>query len=353
MSSRVNAIRLLAVFALAAVLLMGVSIKAQAPDQAQGPAKVTDKLAEALRAYNEARLEDGVKIARSQLDRTDLEPADSIAIYEVLSLITYAQGQEYFNKAFSYLDRIANIGPCVRHLPQEIWPQQLRDRWFHLMTQKGTLSCPENQGITTIAIMEFDNFSVGKYQEELGYLAKGLADFFELDFSKISSLRVVERDKINAVLKELELTESGKVDPGTAVKVGKLLGAQLMVFGSIVQLDDKNARMAVKVVKTETSEIITSVDKEGKPDYIKMEKELVGELAEKLDLKLTGDVKDMIKESATESMDAATLYSKGLYYQDKYDYEQAYAFFKKAYEADPNFEEAKRKMEIYRPLAAS
>jgi tetratricopeptide (TPR) repeat protein len=70
-------------------------------------------------------------------------------------------------------------------------------------------------------------------------------------------------------------------------------------------------------------------------------------------LNLTGDIKDMIRESATESMDAATLYSKALYYQDRYDYEQAYAFFKKAYETDPTFEEARRKMEIYRPLAAS
>ena len=347
LSFRVLTVRVISSVVAVAFVFLGVVVVAQEP------AKVTDKLAEALLAYNEGKLEDGITMTRGLLDRTDLTPADSIAVYEVLSLITYAQGQEYFTRAFDYLDKIASIGPCVRHLPQEIWPQQLRDRWFHLMSQKGSLTCPDGSEVTTIAIMEFDNFSVGQYQEELGYLAKGLADFFEIDFSKVTSLRVVERDKINAVLRELELTEAGKVDQATAAKVGKLLGAQLMVFGSITQLDGKTARMVVRVVKTETSEILTSVDKEGKPDYVKMEKELVAELAEKLDIKITGEIKDLIQETATQSMDAATLYSKALFYQDKYDYQQAYAFFKQAYEADPTFDEAKRKMEIYRPLATS
>jgi hypothetical protein len=36
---------------------------------------------------------------------------------------------------------------------------------------------------------------------------------------------------------------------------------------------------------------------------------------------------------------------------DRYDYKKAYEFFKKAYDLDKNFVEAKRKMEIYQPLA--
>jgi TolB-like protein len=321
---------------------------------AQQEVSVAEKLAEALTHYDNAQFDTGIVVAKSLFERDDLKPQDSIAIYEVLGILTYAKGDEYHKRAFSYLDQISKVGPCIIHLPREIWPQELRDQWFEVLKAHASLACPEDakSGVKTIAIMEFDNFSVGKYQEQLGPLGKGLADFFEHDFGKISSMKVVERDKINFVLKELELQKTGAVDQATAVRVGKILGAKYMVFGSITQLDDRNTRMVVKVVSVETSEIIASVDKEGAPNYVKLEKALVEELAQKLDVKLSDDVKSLIQEGGTESLDALTLYNKGLEYQDRYDYNKAYEFFKKAYEMDNSFVEAKRKMEIYQPLAA-
>jgi TolB-like protein len=263
------------------------------------------------------------------------------------------KGEDYKKQAYSYLNKIADVDPCLIHLPHEFWPTGLRDKWYQVLKTHESLSCPEESksDIKTIAVMEFDNFSVGKYQEKLGPLGKGLADFFEHDFGKISSMKVVERDKINFVLKELELQKSGAVDRSTAVRVGKILGAKYMVFGSITQLDDRNTRMVVRVVSVETSEIIASVDKEGAPNYSKMEKELVEELAKKLDVKLNDEVKQLIQEGGTDSMDALALYNMGLEYMDKYDYKKAYEYFKKAYELDSSFVEAKRKMEIYQPLA--
>ncbi len=321
---------------------------------AQQEVSVAEKLAEALTYYDKAQFDTGLAIAKSLFDRDDLKPQDSIAIYEVLGILTYAKGDEFHKIAFSYLDRISKVGPCIVHLPREMWPQELRDQWFGVLKASASLACPEEakSGIKTIAFMEFDNFSVGEYQEKLGPLGKGLAEFFEHDFGKISSMKVVERDKINFVLKELELQKSGAVDQTTAVRVGKILGAKFMVFGSITQLDDRNTRMVVKVVSVETSEIIASVDKEGYPHYVKLEKALVEELAQKLDVKLSDEVKSLIQEGGTESLDALALYNKGLEYQDRYDYNKAYEFFKKAYELDNKFVEAKRKMEIYQPLAA-
>ncbi|MBN1211597.1 MAG: hypothetical protein JXA92_03390, partial [candidate division Zixibacteria bacterium] len=239
-------------------------------------------------------------------------------------------------------------------LPNQFWPQQLRDQWYDLAHARNALMCTEasDPEIKTVAIMEFDNYSVGKFQEELGYITKGLADFFEADFSRISALKVVERDKIDFILKEIELSKEGKVDATTAVRVGKLLGAQLMIFGSIVQLDKNNTKMLCKVVKVETSEILTSVEREGKPEYFKMEKEMVMELAEKLNLALNDNTREIIKTSGTESTDAATLYAKGLFFMDKYDYKKAYEYFKQAYDMDNTFVEAKKKMDIYQPLAA-
>ncbi len=343
------------VIGLVLAVLLSIGFAA-GPAFAQSEGTVAEKLAKALELYKppEMEFDTGIAIAQELLQRDDLLPQDSIAIYEVLSILTYVKGEDYRRQAFAYLNSISKVGPCIVHLPHNIWPSELRDKWYEILKAKESLTCPEEpkSNIKTIAIMEFDNFSIGKYQKELGPIGKGLADFFEHDFRKISTIRVVERDKINFVLKELELQKSGAVDRSTAVRVGKILGAKYMVFGSITQLDDKHTRMVVRVVSVETSEIIASVDKEAKPEYFKMEKELVEELAKKLDITLSDDIKALIKEGGTESLDATTFYSKGLEYMDRYDYKKAYEFFKKAYDLDNSFVEAKRKMEIYQPLAS-
>lgn len=336
---------------LLAVLTIGLCVTAAF---GQGEAKIVDVLGDALKYYNEGDFDKGISVSQALFERADLTPQDSIAIYEVLGILTYAKGEKYRKQSFSYLDKISGIGPCVIHLPREFWQAELRHKWYEILKAKESLYCPDESrsDIKTIAIMEFDNFSIGKYQEKLGPIGKGLADFFEHDFGKISEFKVVERDKINFVLKELELQKSGAVDRSTAVRVGKILGAKYMIFGSITQLDDKHTRMVVRVVSVETSEIIASVDKEAKPEYSKLEKELVEELAKKLDVTLSDDVKALIQEGGTESLDATAFYAKGLEYMDRYDYRKAYEFFKKAYDLDKDFVEAKRKMEIYRPLAS-
>jgi len=318
-----------------------------------GPSdEITAALAEALDHYTRTEFNEGLAVAGKLLERDDLTARDTIAVYEVMSIITYAMGEDFKNESFTYLKNIADIGPCLITLPREIWPRELRDRWYRLSKEKDALVCEETAGgdIRTVAVMAFDNYSIGEYREKLGFLSKGLADFFQYDFAQISDLKVIERDKIDFILKEMELQKSGAVDKSTAARVGKILGAQLMVFGSITQIDKNKARMIVRVVRVETSEIIASGEREGKPDFVTMEKELVAELAEKLDIMLTTDIRNMIETGGTSSMDAAELYARGLDYMDKYEYEKAYDYFKMAYDKDNSFFEAKRKMEIYRPL---
>lgn len=336
------------------VLMLVVTLLLSGATAAQEKGSVSDKLTEALDLYTQAYPEKALAIAQEQIERDDLSATDSIAIYEVLSIITYSMGKSYFKQSFNYLERISEIGTCEVPLPREIWPSELRNKWFEILKKTNSLSCGalEKPGVTTVAVMEFDNFSIGEYQEKLGPIGKGLADFFEHDFSKISDVKVIERDKINFVLKELELQKSGAVDQSTAVEVGKILGAKFMIFGSITQLDDDLTRMVVRLVDVETSEIVASVDREGKPDYSDMEKELVDDLAQKMNVKLTDEEKSKIQEGGTESATATTYYAKGLEYMDRYDYEKAYEYFKRAYEKDPQFAEAKRKMEIYEPLVS-
>ncbi len=338
-------------FAALFILALGSFSAVQSASDTTGT-EISGKLAQAVDYYTGLEFDKGLAITDELIKRNDLSATDSIAIFEVKSIITYAKGQKYKREAYGYLTDISNIGNCLIQLPREIWPTELRDKWYELCRQKNVLVCPSDDepGIQTIAIMEFDNFSIGKYKQELGDISKALADFFEYDFSQFSDLKVVERDKLDYLLRELKLSEEGKLDQAAAVRVGKLLGAQLMVFGSIAQLDKDNARMVVRVVKVETSEIITSADMEGKPNFIEMEKALVLDIAGKLNLLITDETDVAISQSATTDMGAAELYALGLKYMDQYKYQQAYDYFKQAYDKDNSFVEAKRKMEIYKPL---
>lgn len=340
---------------LGGLLALVLMLAGSAPPVSGQP--VSDQIGQALNHYIEMDFEEGVVLAKQVLERDDLEKKDRIAAYSVLSLLTFALGDAYLQESHSYLQAIADLGPCEVELPEQFWPQTLRDQWYGVAQSAGALVCPANaeqdQGIRTIAIMEFDNYSTGEYQEKLGFLTKGLSDFFESDFSQLSELDVVERDKIDFILKEIMLTKEGMVEQSTAVKAGKLLGAQIMVFGSVVQLDKKNARMLVKAVNVETSEIMASAERQGKPDFFAMQKELVKELVGKLDLSLNKETEQRIDAAGTESEDAAALYSRGLYHTDRYEYTEAYDYFKRAWESDQSFTEAKAKMDIYRPLAMS
>ena len=312
---------------------------------------VSDVLGKAYEMYLSLKFDDAIKSADALMERTNLTPRDSIAVFEFLGVCNYAKGIKHHEEAYNYLNRIAAVGPCLNPLPQDFWPSQLCNRWFSLMKSKEILNCSADEaGVRTIAFLPFDNYSVGEYQEKLGMLSHALAEFFAHDFGKVSSLKVIERNKMDFLLEEVKLSQEGITSQSAAVEVGRMLGAQLMVFGTISQIDDRHARMVAKVVKVETSEIIASVDKEGKPDFNSMQKQLVEELAEKLDTELSDDSKGELRHGGSDSFDALYHYSLGLEYMDSYDYKNAYENFKKAYDMDEKFIQAKEKMDIYRPL---
>ena len=98
------------------VLLISISVGLPA---AYGQASVADELAQAINHYASLEFDEGLASASSQLSRRDLTPADRAAVYSVLSMIHYAKGQSSHQKAFEYLDKIMDVGPCVTHLPFE------------------------------------------------------------------------------------------------------------------------------------------------------------------------------------------------------------------------------------------
>lgn len=89
---------------------------------------------------------------------------------------------------------------------------------------------------------------------------------------------VVERDALEKVLKELELSNSKNFDSSSAAQIGKLLGAEQLVFGSYMLLFDK-FRIDAKVVDVATGRIIHSANAKGDPQtFDVLAQELAGRL---------------------------------------------------------------------------
>lgn len=99
----------------------------------------------------------------------------------------------------------------------------------------------------TVAIIDFESKAPGN--PELG---KQLGDILTARMSIYDQFKLVERQKLEDLLKEHQLNLTGMVDTNQAIKVGKMLGARIMIFGRAFPVD-KDLYIVVKVVGTETS----------------------------------------------------------------------------------------------------
>lgn len=129
----------------------------------------------------------------------------------------------------------------------------------------------------TVAVLYFDY--TGK-TAELEVLRKGLAQMLISDLSGSDTVRVVERDRLEEVLAEQKLQTSAKIDPKSAVKLGKLLGARYLVLGGYFDLAGA-LRVDARVVEVETGRVLKAFGASAAPgDFLPVEQTIAGGLGQ-------------------------------------------------------------------------
>lgn len=73
----------------------------------------------------------------------------------------------------------------------------------------------------------------------------GIADMMVTALGETKKYTLIERDKLEKVLEEQKLGASGAVTAQTAAKIGRLLGAQYMITGSVTEFGVKESKMGV------------------------------------------------------------------------------------------------------------
>ena len=190
----------------------------------------------------------------------------------------------------------------------------------------------------SVAVLYFKNVS---NISELNPLSKGLADMIITDLSQVHDLQVVERARLQALVQEIGLGMSGMIDPSTAPKMGKLLGASRFVNGALVTLPGQKIQLDYSIAQAQTAQIEKSGNADGPLRQIfNLEKKLVFDVIDDMGIQLTEQERKAIQRIPTENLMAFIAYSKALDYEDQGKFDLAKKEYQKAIQLDPHFEKA-------------
>ncbi|HEX9283146.1 MAG TPA: CsgG/HfaB family protein [Gemmatimonadales bacterium] len=194
-----------------------------------------------------------------------------------------------------------------------------------------------------IAVLPFDNGgSYGQDKENFDALQKGIAAMLISELSANPAARVVEREEIQKLLEEQNLGASGRVDPQTAAKVGRLVGARYVVLGTFIDFYG-DFRVDARLVNVETSEIVKVEKDQAQRDHLF---QIIQNVAARLmkDANLPPLPKQASDQRLSRQIptEALTYYSRALLYQDRGQRDKATEMYQKALAVFPEYTEAQQ-----------
>jgi len=148
------------------------------------------------------------------------DPQVRVLVDQLLSLM-YAQAEAYeaadqIGNAYAWFDRVSRIQSEYKEVFIKI--QNLRDRLRERVVKK-------------IAVMDFT--SPSSNAEAGRIVTDSLLSY--LTTNATSDVKILARDVMGAILKEIEMGQSGLYDIESAKKAGKLKGTDIFIFGSVLQ----------------------------------------------------------------------------------------------------------------------
>ena len=89
-----------------------------------------------------------------------------------------------------------------------------------------------------IAVMEFENKADNQYWWRGG--AAAIQDVFVTELVKSGKFRVIDRERLSTLLNEQNLSSSGRIDPSSLVRVGKLIGVDYFLVGAVTEYGEES-----------------------------------------------------------------------------------------------------------------
>ncbi len=142
-----------------------------------------------------------------------------------------------------------------------------------------------------VAVLDFEFASTGLTGSQFslfgtGGPSKGVSDLITNSLVKDGTYTVIERSRIDQIFKEQNLGASGRIEPTTAAQIGRALGADVLIIGTVTRFNLASStsgggflgfgstnttnvaevKLTARVVGTTTGEILVVADGEGKEE---------------------------------------------------------------------------------------
>jgi tetratricopeptide (TPR) repeat protein len=191
----------------------------------------------------------------------------------------------------------------------------------------------QSQNKTVVAVIPFTNLMK---DSSFDWLSGGIAETLIAKLSNVDALQMVERIRLKEITDEMKFAASGLVDKKTAAKVGKLVGAQVLVMGAFQKAGNR-LRINGRFVEASTGKIIKTAEATGVTDEIfELQDKIAYSLISTLKIQTTAEEDKKITEKPTESFKAYEYMSRGNDYYVNGNMTEAIRIYQKALSIDPD-----------------
>lgn len=263
----------------AAVLLAAVFAAPPGPARADSNAVCT--------AYHDQNYDQALALAAKAL-AADPSAPDKIDVYKCQTCTYVALMKQ--TDAKGSVAGMLQTDPTARFSPEYNYPPPVID--IYNVVRDSVLGGGGGPiDAKTVAIGDFEDNSVytGKFKNyDFSLFKDALIHTVTADLAEATDLKIVDRQRTQKILDEIQLSQSSFADPEQAVKAGKLLGAQTFIFGQYMVLSAKKVRIDARVVRTSTGEVLLTKQVTGEfsgdPEkFLEIERSLVEALAQGID----------------------------------------------------------------------
>jgi tetratricopeptide (TPR) repeat protein len=175
-------------------------------------------------------------------------------------------------------------------------------------------------------------------------LGRGIAELMVADFGKLGDqLKLLERDRVQALLDEIALGRTNQMDQATVARSGRLLQASRLVTGNLNVASTQNVQLSTSIVTVSTGIPASggAAESGALAGVFRYEKNMVIKTISALGITLNMEQRRAIDgNQPTQNLQAFLAYSRGLVALDDGRLDDAARFFDNAHALDPNFSAA-------------
>lgn len=185
-------------------------------------------------------------------------------------------------------------------------------------------------------------FTVAERDTLLTPLGFGIADLLVVDLAKSPRLQLLERDRLHAIMRELDLIDQGNVDPRVAPRVGRLVGASRVVVGNLSSGGPGELVISARVVDVAAGTVAQVVSARAPlVRFFDAQKAVAFQVFEQLGIALTPAQRARVEQTQTTDLAALVAYGQGVEADARGDAARAALAYEEATRLDAAFSVAR------------